>query len=467
MSNGLPYGNAFIVSTPHLDRLGDRIYAEEMQKKKQQQDEIRHADDLMAKEVGTMRSADTADFIAKYEQYKALKKQLYNPKIQKSPKDYDRINREANIAMADAMRLSNRSQEFKDQLKGLATMRAKNPNSFSDDFLERYNAAMTTPVSKLKHPVYGDLGNTEEYVYKGGNTDFSKPFKEAAGTIRDLAEIDAGVNPNDKLTNIKKSYKGGNDPYTYYNTLIQGIYGSQKTRDFPLQVQYTPEQEAQIESAFNQLTSDPNYRKIYGITDAMKFPQSAYSTEIGRAVRLSAMENAINNLPVEKISYIANKDAAMKQQNQFTLSRQKIMEAIKQGNRKELVRIRRAFQVADQVRQDEILDDVIVGYKENPNAIPEDIKDEFKKRDGKGHSVDFNEVKFSPDGTKVQFLYKDEKGNVIPEFSAEATVSDIKERTRKKIETAQTDVTATPKTNPTTGKKETIAEKMRRLKGQK
>jgi len=170
---------------------------------------------------------------------------------------------------------------------------------------------------------------------------------------------------------------------------------------------------------------------------------------------------------VRKVKQIDNKEAVMDKAANIALSRQKIMEAIKQGNRKELVGIRRAFQVADQVRQDEILDDVIVGYKENPNAIPEDIKDEFKKRNDKGHSVDFNEVKFSPDGTKVQFLYKDEKGNVMPEFSAEATVSDIKERTRKKIETAQTDVTATPKTNPTTGKKETIAEKMRRLKGQK
>ena len=314
----IPYGDAFIVGTPTLDRLGERLYAEQKQKEQQNKAEMAYIDNTLSREIGKIRSVDTPEYIKKYEHYKNLKKQLYNPKIQKDAQEYDRINREANLAMADAMQIANASQEFKEQLRTLATNKAKDPNSFSDDFLDRYNAAMNTPVTGInQHPDYGDLSNPDNYMYKGANTDFSKAFKNAEGVVRDLSTIDGGVDPNDKFKRIEKVYKGGNDPYTFYNKLVEGIYGSKSTRDFPLQFKYTPEQEQLLEEKFKAISSDPNYRKIYGLPEGLNFPPSAYNTEVGKTARLKAIEYALGSMPVEKINRIANQEALNEDRQKF------------------------------------------------------------------------------------------------------------------------------------------------------
>lgn len=305
-----PYGNDFIVGTPYLDKMGERLYAEERQRDLLRQKEMSDLDGLVNKEVGKMRSADTGDFIRKYQEYKNLRiKGLRDKNIQKDPEQLNKLNQEANIKLAEAMQFAQQSAELKDLYKNLATQRAKDPNSFQDDFLDRYSTAMNTPISSLRqHPKYGDLADLNGYAYQGGNTDFSKQFKEAEGIQRDLAEVYVGEDPNDKLKNKYNLYKGKNNPYDFYNTLVQGVVGSKRTRDFPLQYKYTPDQEAAIEAQFNKLVSDPNYKKIYGLTE-QNFPASAYNTEVGRTARLKAMEYAINNPPSERPIFKENKTA--------------------------------------------------------------------------------------------------------------------------------------------------------------
>ncbi|MFX0307990.1 hypothetical protein, partial [Pseudomonas aeruginosa] len=129
----------------------------------------------------------------------------------------------------------------------------------------------------------------------GGNTDFSKDLKIAGGVnLRDVTPFEVEQDPEDKFKRIVKSYKVKNDPYTFYNNLVGGLYGSKRTRDFPLQYKYTPEQEASIEAQFNEMAKDPKFSKIYGIKDGTQFPSSAYTTELGRAARLKAMEFALD-----------------------------------------------------------------------------------------------------------------------------------------------------------------------------
>lgn len=323
MQNGIASGNAFLVETPALDRLHNQLYQEERQRDAERRQEMTSLDKLVSNEVGKMRSADTEEFLGQYEKYKTLKKQLLNPKT--SPKnqlEYNKVNQQANIEYAKAMQMAQQSSELKDQFKTLASQRAKDPNSFDDNFLDMYSTAMNTPLSKLEaHPKYGNLADINTYAYKGGNTDFSKQFKAAEGSPRDLNETFVGADPNDKFKNLYKTYKGANNPYDYYNTLIQGVVGSQRTRDFPIQNKYTPDQEAAIESQFNKLISDPNYKKVYGITN-QDFPVSAYNTEVGRTARLKSMEYAINNPPTEKQISRPNTEAITQDRQKFAKEQQ-------------------------------------------------------------------------------------------------------------------------------------------------
>lgn len=311
-----PYGNDFIVGTPYLDKMGERLYAEERQRDLQRQREMAELDNLVNKEVGKMRSVDTGDFIKKYQEYKNLRLQgIRDKNIQKDPILLNKLNQDANLRLAEVMQLAQQSAELKDQYKNLASQRAKDPNAFQDDFLDRYSAAMSTPISQLnQHPKYGNLADLNGYAYQGGNTDFSKVFKNAEGMYREVSPFDAEEDPQDKFKRIQRSYKVKNDPLSYYNNLVEGVYGSKRTRDFPIQYKYTPEQEANLEAQFNKLIKDDKYKKIFGIKENADFPASAYTTELGRSARLKAMEYALEaaNQPVEVApKRIDNKEAIM------------------------------------------------------------------------------------------------------------------------------------------------------------
>lgn len=293
----IPYGNAFLVETPNIDKFADRIYAEEADRKKQQQKETDDADKLMAKELSGIRSADASDFINKYNEYKGFKKQLYNQRIAKNPQEYDRLNREANLAMADAMRISQKSAEFKEQLKYLNSLRAKDPDRYSDDYANMYSTAMNTPVNQIENTKFGDLSNLDSWNNTGSSTDFSKIITNAMGGSKPFLLGESNIEDKDKFTSQKRQYFGYNDPLTQYNLLIRGLNTSKQRRDFPLKFgsSVTPQQEEDIEANFQALMNDPEYRKAYpNIKDDMQFPQEAYTTNIGRAARILAMQNALN-----------------------------------------------------------------------------------------------------------------------------------------------------------------------------
>lgn len=199
--------------------------------------------------------------------------------------------------------------------------------------------------------------------------------------------------------------------------------------DYQNSFSFAEQVKSAVQDPLTRKTLYDTFVKEYGTPPAQ---QEDYAT----AFRLQELQPTI-----QKVKAVDNKEAIMNKAADITLSRQKIMEGIKQGNRVAMANIRRGWQVLDQQKQDEILNDVFDGYKTNPQSVPEDLKNQFKKKDGKGHIVDFDEVVFTPDGKVQMNVYDvDKKGNktINKTYSAEATVADLKERTRKKIETAQT-----------------------------
>ena len=271
----------------------------------------------------------------------------------------------------------------------------------------------------------------------------------------------------------------------YWNSITNGIKPTGKEYDeskqtsnpvtglvaVPYVKKYKPEQIIGIaENAGNVAATDKNVRAYYNnvlygkdqatINKLQQAYSSVYKDDIIDSPEKAAKADAIlrASVPQEQGEDFRRDE---KLSNERTLGRQQVMEAIRQGNRKEMAGIRRGWQVLDQQTQNGILEEVVSGYVKDPKTIPESILNSYKKKDGDGHTVDFNQIKVSPDGTKVELNYVDAKGKKIDAFSADANLSDIKERTRKQIETAQTNVVntgtnkGTPKKkvyNPKTGK---------------
>lgn len=326
MPNGMPFGDAFLVQTPALDNYGLQLYQEERRRQDIARQEEQQLNQMMTSEMGKIRSADTPEFIAQYEKYKTIKKQLYNPKVQRNATEVNRINQQAAEELAKAMQLATASAELKDRLKLLNAERTKNPAYFNDDFMDRYQAAFSTPLSKLsKHEKYGDLSNIESFYYQGNVTNLQPLFDKAKGTLRVAGDPDVNENYSPLEREVTK-YKAYNSPRQYYNNLVGSLRGQRAQKDLVTSFNYTPEEEQKIiETYEKEVVNNPLYQKVYG-KEELNFPQSAMMSEAGKLSMLMAMEHAIGAIQSErkterKVEAIMNKQQANKESNMRLASR--------------------------------------------------------------------------------------------------------------------------------------------------
>ncbi len=447
MPNGQSYGDIFAVATPALDNLHNRLYAEQRQRELMNERNVQALDNEFSRNVSNIRDADVDDLTAKYNDYKLSTQKLMRQKGGIPPQQQMEVLRKK----AEMYKLINESKAEREREEMAGKRYSIKPDDFNDDAAELLIAGRNLPISKKKTYTTKDgkvidLTNPENLLWTD-KTNWQPILQKAGGTLVQRGHpvekvLSGGL--ESEITTVK----GGNDPLEYYSSIVGAMNTPRASQSLATRYNFTPEEAQDIMIKFNELKKDPAFKNAYG---DVKFPDSAMLTPGTRTAMLLSMTNALNNPPTATVTRKSNKDAVMNKQAALSLSRQKVMEAIRQGNRKEMAGIRRGWQILDQEAQNEILSNVFEGYKANPSAIPEDLLEDYKKKNSKGHKVDFTEVKVSPDGTKIQMIVTAEKGKPIPEFSSEANVSDLKERTRKKIETVQTNVvnTGTNKTPQT------------------
>ena len=77
----IPTGEAFLVKTPYLDKIADRLYAEQKQRELTQQNEAKLLDTEFSKNVSKLRDADIPEYTKKYQDYKNAKINLLKGKF--------------------------------------------------------------------------------------------------------------------------------------------------------------------------------------------------------------------------------------------------------------------------------------------------------------------------------------------------------------------------------------------------
>lgn len=332
MPSQAPFGDIYSVETPALDQLGLRLYNEQRQREAIAQRETQDLDKQMQSELGKIRSADTPAFIDQYQKYKNIKKQLYNPKVQRNAKEINRINQEANVELSKAMQLATESVEFKERLKQINSERGRRPDYFNDDFQERYQAALGTPLSGLaKNQKYGDLSNFDNFYYKGNVTNLQPILDKAKGVLREVGTPEI----NEKFSPIEReitSYKGLNSPRQYYNNLVGSLRGARAQRDLLTSFDFTPEEEQRIADQYNKEVRDnPKYRNAYG-ADQLDFPESSDYSDTARMAKILAMEHGLQAIKTEKKRETKKQEAALQQQG-FKQSNIRLNASLQGANR--------------------------------------------------------------------------------------------------------------------------------------
>jgi len=301
----IPTGEAFLVKTPYLDKIADRLYKEQQQQQLTQQNEAKLLDTEFSKNVSKLRDADIPEYTKKYQDYKNAKINLLKGKF-KTNDDFIKAQLDAQRAMADWGSLGAKSIQEKETEEQYAKAVMNDKTGRYDQnapkiLIERRK----TPLSKFKQEVAIpgtntvvpiDLNDIDGLVkYKGQNIDFTKTFKDAQGT-RQVYGGEVTTPSKDGFTTTKTVYKAFNPPSKQFDVLVNSRKGSDWEKSFLFNHDYTDAEANEIVTGYERLKQTPEFQAAY--KDIPDIPQTAFASNLGRAMALSVMKNAQLNPPI-------------------------------------------------------------------------------------------------------------------------------------------------------------------------
>lgn len=327
----MPWGDAFLVQTPTLDRWSQQMYIEQKQRQAKQQQEDALLDANLQKEIGKVRSVDTPDVIQAYHDYKQGRKQLlFNKQLQKDPLAFNQAQQKVLQDYQRVFATANKSAEVKEMTKNLGSIGGSDR---ADDYGQRLNTLMNTPISQLQnHPVYGnELLDVDKYRYGGSNTDFGKMLKEAVGATRKISGKEQLV--DNGLQYKTPVFEYANTPAQVKDYLLGAMALHQAARSAEYNWDHTPDKE--IEDTLKAYQSLPkDYWEKIGLSEPQDLRSKNPDSKAENYASLLAMKDAISRAPKEGTPiYRENKSAVMALQE----AKEKRMEAIRHANAKDLI----------------------------------------------------------------------------------------------------------------------------------
>lgn len=465
---GLPWGDIVKVDTPFTDRVSAQLLAQQADRKKYQQETTLKADELMNKELANVRSVDMNQVIDSYGKWKNISMQMMNPKVQADPKLYNQLQVQKNAALGATMAAINRSAQLNAQAKELVAERKGKPNLYADDFGERLNAFLNTPMDKIaQHPKYGDLTNPDAFRRTGGRTDFNKLLTTAAGQMKPIE----GAEKVEKLNDLQTRYTPtlfGNTPAQYFESLRGQLAQAIPGQDAAAAWEAIPDQQkAAVDEQFRQMSPD-RWKAITG----QEKPQMIAAVDPNNAAEnwaaYQAKIYALNAAPRAGTPRLeTNQQAKMAKQ----FDQRVAFEALREGNREKLASMKRDWHNLDKSAKEEVMNGVVQDMldqaKSKPAAsyepstggvvrqydIPAStiLKKEFAVPDEKGHPIPVDAFRLSEDGKTVTPIFfkpgqTGEKRAVNADLSKPMTIGEFKARAAKAMFGAKESVKETAST---------------------
>lgn len=323
-----PFGNSFLVDTPALDQLEQRLFAEQKQREAQRQRDITALDDEFSKNVTNIRDADVDDLTKAYQDYKAGTQALMKIKGGVSPQQQMEVLRKK----ADMYKLINESKAEREREEMMGKRYSTKPDDFNDDAAELLIAGRNLPVSKkraytTKDGKIVDLTNPENLLWQD-KTNWQPILQKAGGTPTLRGKVVEKELPGG-LETEQVAYKAGNDPMEYYTSIVGAMNTPRAAQSLASRYKFSPEEAQDIAIKYDALSKTPEFINAYG---EIKFPESANITEGTRTAKLLAMVNALNNPPSPIKKNVKSLAAVTADRQRFQIEQQARAQTNKQAN---------------------------------------------------------------------------------------------------------------------------------------
>lgn len=294
-----PYGNDFLVATPALQNLEQRLYVEEKQRQQQNINNAKALDDEFSKNVSSIRDADIDDLTKAYQDYKQSTQATMRQKDGVSPQQQMEVLRKK----AAMYKLINESKAEREREELIGKRYTVKPDDFNDNAAELLIKGRQLPIEKKRaYKTVGadgketiiDLTNPENILWQD-KTNWQPILQKAGGTLAQRGQpviVDLPGGLEQEIT----TYKGGNDPVEYFQSIIGAMNTPRASQSLAARYNFTPEEAQDIMMKFEELKKTPAFKNAYG---DVKFPESAGISQGGKTAMLLAMANAINNPPTE------------------------------------------------------------------------------------------------------------------------------------------------------------------------
>lgn len=472
----VPYGDAYILQTPKIDRAIATMYAEQKQRQAQQEATNKQLEDTMSKEFANVRSVDMPDVAQKWDAYKQLRKNvLFNKDLQNDALKYNQANRAAQIALSDVYGTINRSKEYKAAGEDERKSWLGKPDLYNDDFDVNYSQYMNTPISAMGKsgiPALDEIRS--KFRYQGTNYNPVKDLDAARGgnNLRSI-EVDAGVAPNDALKNRVEVYKMyGATPQSYKDKIIASM-GNRNAAKYwrSYYDQLSPAEIQQVNDEFNSFPQD--LLKKFKVDK----PELQYHNDDSKDEAVAtflAQKYFLDNQPkLEKTEDRTNEAGRLKATQEFNdaqrilkdkesekeakkkFENDKTMEGIRQVNRLALAKLREGFTLSNKEDKGKQVDEYLnnlrgdgefIDYTDSKTGTTEresrlklspESLDIFAEKDEKGHKITPTAVLGKKDGT-YRIIYADaEVGKQGGKINKSIIVSpeDVKARVIKNLGT--------------------------------
>lgn len=316
MPNGFPYGNAFLVNTPALDQLSNRVYAEQQQRDLQRRQDNKMLDEEFSRNLSGIWDADIPELTKQYSEYKRAWQDLYKKKGGGTPEEQLDVLKKK----ADMYSTIGRSKEHRQWWEGkVKTIQSDKKGLFKDDAPQQLSSIRGLPSSKVDRDA---IENNLLYPYS--IPDFDKINKDAVGTLieRRSSPVQSKTDP---LKDEVKVYKISNTPNQQFDKLLNTVVSKNLSRNFTGLVLHsmTDNEKQDLINRYETKIQDPKFIEAYG--QVQPFSPTALSTDLGQAVALQTMKNILDSpIPEPKIESAINAERKKKRDEDFSLQKQQI-----------------------------------------------------------------------------------------------------------------------------------------------
>ena len=303
-SNGLPYGDAFIVGTPRIDRFENMVMQDHRNRDLQEQRNAQLLDHEFSKNASDIRDVDVNSAVRKYQDYKNIGQDLYKNGNRMSTNERIAKQLEKQRAASGYYSLINGSKELKDGEDTIQKSNFKDPSKQDENAQYYLSQSRHTPLES--HTGLGDLANNVALKTQ----DFTKNVQTAVGknTKRGTSV------QNNGLTSTSSDIMGYNSPSEFNSSLSGSILDKRGQNQYASQHSYNDLSAQDLIQKYNTLSQTDVFKKAYPNEPPLN--SDDFNDPFKKAVALTSIDHILRHFPtsIEGVAH-NNKEAVMDANN--------------------------------------------------------------------------------------------------------------------------------------------------------